>query len=217
MIKSVNDKPCSGWDVSRYQGAPNIFNGVGDAWTAQNKPSWLQFYGMKTSDVGGSAVGIDPCFKKNRALASQMDIRWRGLYFYARSDKPVAANMELFSYAVGNLQSGEFVFLDWEDAGITLVMVEQYLELLEVCYPGRWAVYVGDNTTEKKDWITTRRVPLIYPNWSPTGWARAQQYGAAIWQTGIAPTGTFDFFFPGKEVDVDFVRQPYVLDRITGR
>lgn len=208
----------NGFDCARYSGKPVYPENY-------SRPDWLQYWGMKAYDIAGSLPGVDLQFANNRKVAAALDVPYRGIYIFLRAAFSPAEQMEGFTWAVGNLGVGEFVFLDWEE-NIPLSEIRKMEEILQVCYPNRWGVYVNDQNDDMTEWLETRlqqdqnhRVPLIHPNWNFTvGWEEAVKWDADIWQVeGESPVGAAAPIFPNTRVSCDFVRKVHRLNVVSDR
>ena len=202
----VNGVPVNGIDVSHWNGKSNL-----------PVPEWVKYYGMKAVHLGGTKMvdGVDPLLDYNRQRASTTPtVQWAGMYLYLVHDYPQVDQINKLIETVGDLASGEFVFLDWEDPEI-VALDEEAMYYLDAIYPGRWAMYVNDMTPAMTNWMYWNKtsdapIPLIHPDWRPEGWKAADDWEATIWQPGVGAV-------PGYAncIDIDLVTQPDELDRIT--
>lgn len=217
MIISVNGNPVNGIDVAKYQGAPARIDPV---------PDWLWVLGIKATDAGKPLDKfIDPQFLANRQWARDVSIPFRVLYCFLREPTvmDMSDQMAIFCQAVGSLEEGECVMIDWERAGITMANIREVERIMNVVYPYRWCMYVNDVTPDMITWMNTRQVPLVHPDWSNEGWEAAEKWDAMIWQVSIANDSNTGYWSDLKElypkataIDVDWVRKVDELERLCG-
>lgn len=207
----VNERPCNGVDLSHWNGN---FAMAADQ-------SWLKFFGHKATHPNGSRMinGIDPKFAIRRTLAAEHNIRWRAFYSWIVPSvvaRP-SAQVALLSKAIGELQQGESVYLDWEDKTVPLTTIDELSFYMDLVFPGRWFMYVNDSNAEMTSWmesnVQSEAVPVMHPNYNlDLGLIEARKWKSMVWQTGTGvPPG-----FTG-EVPIDLVLQPDLLDWICGR
>lgn len=203
----VNDRPCDGVDLSHWNGDFDL--------TGQD---WVKFFGHKMTHPQGSG-GVDPKFFSRRAIASQNDIRWRAFYAWlvpSAIARP-AAQVAFIEKTIGFLDEGESIYLDWEDKAVPFTMVEEISYYMDLVFPGRWFMYVNDQSPDMTAWLESNKetdaVPVMHPNYSlDLGLIEARKWNAMIWQTGSGiPPG-----FNGQ-VPLDLVLRPDLLDWVCGR
>jgi GH25 family lysozyme M1 (1,4-beta-N-acetylmuramidase) len=203
--------PVNGIDVSHWNGDPDL-----DVLAEQD---WLRLYGMKASHIGGSNMvdGVDPFHARNRALAADIgSVRWRMHYPFIHGSASPVAQIEALRRAVGDLEPGDGIYLDWETPTPPQVVASRSLfedacALVDAEYPSRWAVYVNDVSAEMTDWMSAPTAPIWHPNFSAAGLTEARRWQSAVWQAGVASVPGFP-----NPVDVNYVLQPAVLDRVCG-
>lgn len=209
----VNDRPCNGVDVNHW--IPDPLDLVGQ--------EWIEFFGHKATHPNGPGMvnGVDPKFAARRKVATRLDFRWRAFFAWLvpTTVTPAAVQVELLSRTVGQLIPGESVYLDWEESGVTLPMIDELTYYMNLVFPTRWFMYANDVTQDMINWLNTNKatsspVPVMHPNYNlEKGLSEARKFDAMVWQTlgeGDAPG------FP-KRVSIDFVLKPSLLDRVCGR
>ena len=200
--------PVNGIDTSKWNGTP-----TGET------PSWLKYYGMKALDVKYDPI-VDEQFNVTRERVHH--VRWKGMYIYVRPEAEfgvsIREQIHLLSVAVERLVSGEFVFLDIEEAELTALDVDTALHWATTLFPGRVGLYLNDNTPEFARWWKERwsqwrgSVPIIYPQYNEHGFWEANAKHAAIWQVGVGINpGTHR---PKVEVPYDLVLDWDALDAV---
>jgi hypothetical protein len=161
--------------------------------------------------------GVDPFHARNRALADDIgSVRWRMHYLFTHGSATPLAQVEALTRAVGELEQGDGIYLDWETATggqvtATRAQFDDICALVDAEYPGRWAVYVNDVNTDMTAWMGLPPVPIWHPNFSASGLTEARRWRAAVWQSGVAQV----LGFPAP-IDVNYVLRPGELDRVCG-
>lgn len=213
MILSINGNPVNGIDTAKYQQLD----------LSQEKPDWLWFWGIKACDIAKNPK-VDLNFQASRNKAMGWKVRWRSFYIYLRSGYDMSDQMALFCQTVGTLVEGESVYLDWEDKEVTLADIRECERVMDVVYPNRWMMYVNNTTQDMITWMEERAKrnqyeapPLMHPDWRHDGWRAAETWGAAVWQSGIAKKGQLPELVTESDCDIDWVRLPEQMDRITNR
>jgi hypothetical protein len=212
FFQVVRGMPVNGVDVSHWNGR-----------ATENIPKWVQFFGMKAAHIGGNKMenGIDPLFQYNRERAHNADVRYRAMYLYLVAGVPQKDQIFKLAEAVGKLEPGECVEIDWEEPEIT-VLDEEAFTYLDALYPGRWMMYVNDLTPAMTAWMTgnkvTQAVPVHHPHWredlgdgKQAGWREAKRWDAAIWQNGVAKVAGYP-----NPIDANLILRPYQLDWVCG-
>lgn len=208
----VSDRPCNGVDLSHWN----------SDFVIKPEQTWFEFFGHKATHPSGNGMlnGMDPKFAVRRSLARRLDFRWRAFYAYlvpTTTCRPVR-QVELLSRVVGPLSRGESVYLDWEDANVTIEMVEEISVYMNVEFRDRWFMYVNDVTEDMKSWLEGNRIselpiPVMHPNYAlDTGLFQALRWNAMIWQTGQGQPPGFDGLVP-----IDYVLRPDLLDWVCAR
>lgn len=204
----VNERPCDGVDLSHWNG---LFNFSGD---------WLKFFGHKATHPNGKGMvnGVDPKFYSRRSFAIEHGVRCRAFYMWVvpTSVSRPAAQVELLSRTVGELQPGESVYLDWEDKTVPLTTIDEISFYMDLVFPNRWFMYVNDATPDMTAWMEsnkkTQSIPLMHPNYNlDFGLWEARKWDAMIWQTGIGRPPGFT-----ADVPIDLVLLPTLLDLVCG-
>ena len=199
----------NGFDCSHWNGA------IIPASTSYYVPyfdPWVQLIGMKACDIGqGKGMlpdGSDPQFKRTREIAKECNVRWRAFYIYLRPTSLVK-QLALLANTVGELSPGECVYVDWEDAGVILAQLYDFIHLLDSVYPNRYLVYCNDNSYMEQQYLGGEKAPLWFPHYRAEEVDTPIGHGAVVWQTGKAKTPYF-----GTEVPLDYVLQPRTMDRL---
>lgn len=206
----VNDRPCNGVDLSHWNGDFTIAK------------DWLRFFGHKATDPRagvGMPNGIDEKFDARRAFVEELGVRWRAYYAWVIPTTQVSAvaQVALLCDAVGDLNEGDSVYLDWEDRGVTHAMIEEISYFMDIEFTGRWFMYVNDTGPEMTSWMESNlqdpRVPIMHPNYNlQLGLNEAKKWNAMIWQSGTGRPPGFT-----TDVPIDYVLQPQLLDWVCGR
>lgn len=152
--------------------------------------------------------------------------RYRGLYHWLRADSTAAEqvqNLANFIKALGGLQQGELVQLDWERTpGLPMPtdqLVLEWCRLAQQLWPGRIIVYVSDWVEHFHEWLATDPIESVwYANYNTDhanpagGWQECAMYHAAIWQY------TSSYICPGigKVCDANHVFDWTALDALAG-
>lgn len=203
----ISDRPCNGVDLSHWNADPaGLF-----------EQEWVKFFGHKATHFGGKGMtnNVDPKFHTRRKLAQRLDIRWRA--FYTWVVPPTVANpakqVELLVRTIGELDPGESVYLDWEDAAVTRPMIEEIAVYMDLEFPRRWFVYANDSTPDMLSWLEDAPVPIMHPNYSvENGLKEARRFSSMIWQCGEGIPPGFNSVVP-----LDYVLNPIQLNRTCGR
>lgn len=85
----------------------------------------------------------DTWFTWDRLVTSQLGFRYRCIYAWIKPGVDIAAQLRHFVDVVGDLQQGEFIQLDEEEAPLTLDECVLACELFSQRYPGRICHYGG--------------------------------------------------------------------------
>jgi hypothetical protein len=203
----LNDNPCNGIDLSHYN-------------TDSPVQPWVKFFGHKTIHLGGSGMvsGVDPKFAARRLEAQKVNTKWRAFYMYLVPTTTAKAILQVstLTKAIVELQPGESVYLDWEHQGVTRAMIDEFTIYMNIEFPGRWFMYVNDNTQESLAWMnankTSDALPMMLPDYTRQGFEMARKWNATVWQCGQGtPPG-----FVGS-VPYDYVLRPNKLDIVCGR
>jgi hypothetical protein len=140
-----------------------------------------------------------------------------------RSGIAPSQQMSLFCKTVGELNLGEFVYLDWEETTVTRREIDLYSEMMMVEYPDRWAMYVNDQPGDMVAWLNGNNeniargdlemfVPVIHPNYTDAGHVEAEKWNAMIWQNGEGKVPTAF----AATIPLNWCRMPFMLDRVCG-
>lgn len=214
-------QPVAGIDVAKYQGRVKV---------PRARPPWLRYFAFKATDTKKvPEMGVDPQLVTNRTAGIDMNVRWRPIYMYLRDPAlwgSMAEQFALYTQAVGKLETGECVMVDWEAHELTLEDIRELEHMIEVVYGRRWVMYVNDQNSDMTRWLDENvaagsPVPVIHPNYSEYGLSEAKRWDAAVWQVGIAERSTcpepFELYPEASGIDVDWVLKPHVMDHVCGR
>ena len=222
MIITHHGTAVNGIDVAKYQGVVSV---------PPVRPDWLSFFAFKATDSQKLSEGmVDPQFVNNRVAGNKLDVRWRPIYMYLRDPAEhgtIDEQFAVYCQTVGKIRPGECVMVDWEEYRVSLDDVLHLEELIRPIYgPSRWCMYVNDMTPDMTTWMETNLesvdpVPVIHPNYTPNGLTEAQNWGAAVWQVGVANRETcldpFELYPQASGIDVDWVLKPDAMDQVCGR
>jgi GH25 family lysozyme M1 (1,4-beta-N-acetylmuramidase) len=195
-----------GLDVSHYQGTidwPTVRTHIAGP-------------GLAAWKVSQGATTIDATNTTNRQATSKAGFRWRlGYHWLVPYVNPIL-QADWFLNHHTNLQPGEGVILDAEQAGITEPMVLAWCEHVETVTARPVAVYTGIYVAGGSIWYSTRVFNGQRARWlaayEPESMVRAaaQPYGFDVWQGDGGATGTFPGVATG--VDLNMVENPIILD-----
>lgn len=166
----------------------------------------------------GAYPGSVDYFKQFR----RRGFRYRGAYHWIRSDSSMEAQVQShkkFWDALGGMQVGEFIQLDWETtpniANVTVGNIEEWLFHAERIWPGRICVYGADWVPGFKEWRAKYpQYPVWYPQYNPNA-QKPVIYNACIWQyTSTLPH--VDGINRDGHIDGNMILQWAVVERIAG-
>jgi GH25 family lysozyme M1 (1,4-beta-N-acetylmuramidase) len=154
----------------------------------------------------------DPYFRAWRRQASQLGFEFRGMYHWLTPGVSVERQLANFVDQVGNLEEGESIQLDCEQAGLSAaVVMEAY---------GRWTATYGDRVLVYMGWYygggLARRLPENVPWWLPWyGTPKGLNREPVIWQWGGGAEGAYVPLLDAR-VDANQINDDVALRRLSG-